>query len=148
MKPLPSTIVIDTTVLISAVLGRTGAVIERVQRIATLITTDRAVEEGRRKIELGLKAPELLPLLDAIAAPLLVVPLAELEPLMADAGTVLRDAAASGNGSTRDAHVLALAWCTGADVWSADRDFAGSGVASWSTRNLVRAMGDASTSSA
>lgn len=143
MRPLPSTIVVDATVLISAVLGRTGAVIERVQRIAALVTTDRVIEEGRRKVELGLKAPELLPLLDEIADPLLVVPLAELEPLLPDAETVLRDAVQSGNGSVRDAHVLALAWCTGADVWSADRDFAGTGVASWSTRNLVRALGEA-----
>jgi predicted nucleic acid-binding protein len=143
MRALPSTIVMDATVLISAVLGRTGPVIERVQRIAALVTTDRVIEEGRRKIELGLKAPGLLPLLDAIVDPLLVVPLAELEPLLPDAETVLRDAVQSANGSVRDAHVLALAWCTGADVWSSDRDFAGTGVASWSTRNLVRAMAEA-----
>ena len=143
MRPLPSTIVVDATVLISAVLGRTGAVIERAQRIAALVTTDRVIEEGRRKIELGLKAPELVPLLDAIADPLLVVPLAELEPYLPEAEAVLRDAAHSANGSVRDAHVLALAWCTGADIWSSDRDFAGTGVASWSTRNLVRAMAEA-----
>jgi len=143
MRALPSTIVVDATVLISAVLGRTGPVIERVQRIAALVTTDRVIEEGRRKLELGLKAPGLLPLLDAIVDPLLVVPLAELEPLLPGAETVLRDAVQSANGSMRDAHVLALAWCTGADVWSSDRDFAGTGVASWSTRNLVRAMGEA-----
>jgi predicted nucleic acid-binding protein len=143
MRALPSTIVVDTTVLISAVLGRTGTVIDRVQRVATLVTTDRAVEEGRRRLELGLKAPELLPLLDDIVAPLLDVPQAELDSLMPDAETALRDAAPDGNGSSRDAHVLALAWCTGADLWSSDRDFAGTGVASWSTRNLVRAMGEA-----
>jgi predicted nucleic acid-binding protein len=143
MRPLPSTIIVDATVLISAVLGRTGAVIERAQRIAALVTTDRVIEEGRRKIELGLKAPQLVPLLDAIAEPLLVVPLTELEPFLPAAEAVLRDAVHSGNGSIRDAHVLALAWCTGADVWSSDRDFAGTGVASWSTRNLVRAMAEA-----
>jgi predicted nucleic acid-binding protein len=43
----------------------------------------------------------------------------------------------------RDAHVLALAWSAGADIWSADRDFAGTGVASWSTLNLVRALAEA-----
>ena len=109
----------------------------------TLVTTDRKVEEGRRRIELGLKAPELLPVLDDIVAPLLVVPLAELEPLMPDAEAALRDAAPGGNRSSRDAHVLALARCTGADLRASDRNFAGTGVASWSTRNLVRAMGEA-----
>jgi predicted nucleic acid-binding protein len=143
MRALPSTIVVDATVLIAATLGRTGAVIARLQRIATLITTERAVEEGRRRIELGLKAPGLLALLDEFVALLLVVPMDELEPLLPGAETVLRDAVASHNGSTRDAHVLALAWCTGADIWSSDRDFAGTGVASWSTRNLVRALGEA-----
>lgn len=143
MRPLPSIIVVDTTVLISATLGRTAIVVARVQRLATLITTDRAVEEGRRRVELGLKAPDLLPLLDDIVDPLLVVSVAELEPLLPDAEIVLRDAVQSANGSPRDAHLLALAWCTGAEVWSADRDFAGTGVASWSTRNLLRAMGEA-----
>ncbi|MBV8978298.1 MAG: hypothetical protein JO261_13860 [Alphaproteobacteria bacterium] len=133
----------DTTVLISAALGRTGSVIKRVQLAAALITTSRVVEEARRKIELGLKAPELLPRLDAIAATLTVVPVARLAPVMPDAEAVLRDAVPSRNGSARDAHVLALAWSTGADIWSADRDFAGTGVPSWSTINLVRALAEA-----
>jgi len=56
----------------------------------------------------------------------------------------LRDAVGSRNGSTKDAHVLALAWEVLADIWSADRDFAGTGVASWSTPNLLRALDEAS----
>jgi len=143
MRPPASTVVLDTTVLISAALGRTGSVIKRVQLAAALITTSRVVEEARRKIELGLKAPELLPRLDAIAATLTVVPVARLAPVMPDAEAVLRDAVPSRNGSARDAHVLALAWSTGADIWSADRDFAGTGVPSWSTINLVRALAEA-----
>ncbi len=55
---------------------------------------------------------------------------------------VLRDGAASRNGSIRDAHVLALAWDTGADIWTTDRDFAGTGVATWSTPNLMRALAE------
>jgi hypothetical protein len=63
-----------------------------------------------------------------------------LEPLLAHAEDVLRDAVASRNGSTRDAHVLALAWSVEGDVWTADRDFAGTGVATWSTPNLLRGL--------
>lgn len=140
MRAPPSILVLDTTVLISAVLGRTAIVVARVQRLATLVTTDRAIEEGRRRIALGLKLPELLATLDGIADTVAVVPLTRLAPFVPDAEVVLRDAVHSGNGSVRDAHVLALAWVTGADIWSSDRDFAGTGVASWSTPNLVRAL--------
>jgi hypothetical protein len=34
-----------------------------------------------------------------------------------------------------------------ADVWSTDRDFAGTGVASWSTRNLMRGLAEAARDS-
>jgi predicted nucleic acid-binding protein len=57
-----------------------------------------------------------------------------------EAQTVLRNAAASKNGSTNDAHVLALAWTVDADLWSHDRDFAGTGWPSWSTANLMAAL--------
>ena len=35
---------------------------------------------------------------------------------------------------------MALARCVEADVWTTDRDFAGTGVASWSTPNLMRGL--------
>jgi predicted nucleic acid-binding protein len=140
MRAPASIIVLDATVLVSAVLGRSDAVIRDVQRVAALVTSTRVIEEARRKIELGLKAPELLPQLDTIAAALAIVPVARLAPALADAEVGLRDAVSSRNGSTRDAHVLALAWMTGGDIWSADGDFAGTGVASWSTANLIRGL--------
>lgn len=105
-----------------------------------LVTTDRVLAEARRRIELGLKRPDLLALLDELTDALTVVPVADLEPLLKDSAEVLRDAVASRNGSTRDAHVLALAWNIDADVWTADRDFAGTGVATWSTPNLIRGL--------
>jgi hypothetical protein len=82
----------------------------------------RAIEVAASNDEIALTAPQLVPLLDATTNPLLVAPLVELEGLLTDAEDVLRDAARSGNGSVRDAHVLALAWCSGADTWSFDRD--------------------------
>jgi predicted nucleic acid-binding protein len=39
--------------------------------------------------------------------------------------------------------VLALAWSLDAEVWTTDRDFAGTGVANWSTPNLIRALAEA-----
>src|SRR4051794_13377573 len=107
MRALPSTIILDATVLISAVLGRTAAVVDRVQRVAALVTTTRVIEEATRRIELGLKAPELLPPLGLLAESLAVIPLARLAPFLPDAETVLRDAVASRNGSADDAHILA-----------------------------------------
>jgi PIN domain-containing protein len=39
--------------------------------------------------------------------------------------------------------VLAVAWSVEADVWTTDRDFAGTGIATWSTPNLMRPLGEA-----
>jgi len=108
--------------------------------MAALATTDRAVEEARRRIELGMRWPELLPVLFALTAELTVSPLMSLEHLLPDAATALRDVTHSRNGTTDDAHILALAWEIEGDIWSTDRDFSGTGVAVWSTPNLVRAF--------
>lgn len=72
-----------------------------------------------------------------LASALTIVPAAALEPLLASCEVALRDAVASRDGSTRDAHVLASAWSVDADVWTTDRDFAGTGVATWSTPSLM-----------
>jgi hypothetical protein len=66
------------------------------------------------------------------------VPLASLQSLLSESETALRDAVVSHNGSTCDAHVLALARDAEADNWTTDRDFAGTGIATWSTPNLLR----------
>jgi predicted nucleic acid-binding protein len=84
----------------------------------------------------------MLPLIDILLEEVTVVPTDSLESHFPGSEIALRDGAASRNGSTRDAHVLALAWDTGADIWTTDRDFAGTGVATWSTPNLVRALAE------
>jgi len=68
------------------------------------------------------------------------VPPEALEPLLPDSKAILRFAVASQNGSVKDAHLVALARDLDADVWTTDRDFAGTGIASWSTTNLMRAL--------
>jgi len=84
--------------------------------------------------------PELLEALDGLVAEMIVVPVDDVADTIDEAERSLLEAVASRNGSTRDAHVLALAWLADADIWTFDRDFAGTGVASWSTPNLMRAL--------
>jgi predicted nucleic acid-binding protein len=140
-----TTIVVDAAVLIAAVRGRSSGAVLKAAGCAILVTTDRVVQEARRRIEFGLKRPELLGVLDDLAEVLTVVPVAALEPVLAGCEETLRDAVPSRNGSTRDAHALALAWSVEADIWTADRDFAGTGVATWSTPNLMRAFANTET---
>jgi predicted nucleic acid-binding protein len=138
-----SSLVVDAAVLVAAARGRSSGAVLAAARCAVLVTTDRAVHEARRRIALGLKRPELVEIVDALVEHMIIVPVAALSPFLTRVETVLREAVGSRNGSTRDAHILALAWCVDADVWSADRDFAGTGVASWSTPNLMRGLAPA-----
>ena len=140
-----STLVLDAAILISAVFGRSSGAILAAQRVSVLLTTDRVIHEARRRLELGPKRPDLLEVLDDLVATLIIVPVSALEALLAPCEVALRNAMASRNGSTRDAHVLALAWSVEGDVWTTDRDFAGTGVATWSTPNLMRKLAEAAT---
>lgn len=143
MRAPSATLVVDAAILVSAAFGRSRGAILAAQRAAVLITTERAIQETRRRVELGLKRPDLLTVIDALTETMTVVPIAALMPLLERSEIALRDAPASRNGSTSDAHLLALAWSTGADIWTTDRDFAGTGVATWSTPNLMRGFAEA-----
>jgi predicted nucleic acid-binding protein len=140
MRAPSSTLVLDAAVLVAAARGRSSGAVLAVARAATLVTTDRVVYEARRRIALGLKQPELLVIVDALVSEMTVVPVAALTASLTQSEIALSDAVASRNGSIKDAHVLALAWSVDADIWTTDRDFAGSGVASWSTLNLMRGL--------
>ena len=142
MRAPSSILVIDAAVLVAAARGRSSGAMLEAARAAVLVTTDRVVHEGRRRVELGLKRPDLLAIIDALAAELTIVPVAALTSILASSEVALRDAVPSRNGSTRDAHVLALAWVVEADVWTTDRDLAGTGIATWSTPNLMRALAE------
>ena len=98
------------------------------------------MEEASRRLVLGMKRPELIGVLDLLAQSFEMFSAATLADGIPMAQRVLRDAAASRNGSIDDAHLLTLAWALDADIWSTDRDFAGTGVATWSTPNLLRAL--------
>ncbi|MDE2184575.1 MAG: PIN domain-containing protein [Alphaproteobacteria bacterium] len=140
MRALSPSLVVDANILVAAARGRTSAAIAEVLRARTLITTQRALEETRRRIALGLKRTDLLTVVDSLAQNMLVVPAATLAPDIADGERALKDSVAGGSGSIKDAHLLALAWAADADIWTTDRDFAGTGVATWSTPNLMRAL--------
>lgn len=142
MRAPSSTLVIDAAILVAAVRGRSAGALLAAAASAVLVTTDRVVQEARRRVALGLKRPDLLDLLDDLAELLTIVPVASLEPIMSRCEQTLRDAVPSRKGSMRDAHVLALAWSVEADVWTTDRDFAGTGVATWSTPNLMRGLAE------
>lgn len=142
MRPPTTTIVIDAAILVAAVRGRSSGALLTAAESVVLVTTDRVVQEARRRIALGLQRADLIDVLDDLAELLTIVPVASLELLIARCEETLREAVPSRNGSVRDAHVLALAWSVEADVWTTDRDFAGTGVATWSTPNLMRALAD------
>lgn len=140
MRAPSTTLVVDAAILVAAARGRSSGALLAAAKAAHLVVTDRAVQESRRRIELGLKRADLLDVVDALIGEMTIVPVAALEPFLSLAETILKDAVASRTGSTSDAHVLALAWSVDGDVWTTDRDFAGTGVASWSTPNLMRAL--------
>src|SRR5262245_4154707 len=110
MRVPASTLIVDAAVLVAAARGKSSGALLNASRMAKLATTDRAVHEARRRVELGLKRPELLPIIEELVTEMTVVPVAALTSVIADCEIALRDALASRNGSTGDAHVLALAW--------------------------------------
>lgn len=134
---------IDTNIVLSAALGgRTRPVIIFVRERRQLLTSVEAMSEA---LNVAMKLPDvpfaaenvtsLLELID-IARGDLYLGRAEL------AQATLRNAPASRNGSVKDAHILALAWTYDADIWSHDRDFAGTGWPSWSSANLAAALAE------
>jgi GrpB-like predicted nucleotidyltransferase (UPF0157 family)/predicted nucleic acid-binding protein len=137
-------LVVDSAIFVASLIGRGAAVIRLIGRSVDLVTTDRTLEESQRRISLGMKRPDLARELEIIADDVFIVAVSELESELASARQALREAVPSRNGSEADAHIVALAWQTDADIWSSDRDFAGTGVASWSTPNLLRTASEAS----
>jgi predicted nucleic acid-binding protein len=143
VKAPASALVVDAAILIAAARGRSSGAVLAAARAAALVTTDRVLAEARRRIDVGLKQPDLHAIVDALIAEMTVIPVAALSAFLPQAEIALREAPASRNGSINDAHVLALAWSLDADIWTTGRDFAGTGVASWSTPNLMRGFAEA-----
>jgi predicted nucleic acid-binding protein len=133
-----SVLVVDANIILSVVLGRRSRpVFETVIASRTVVISVHAANEVRGVVRgipgLPRDAAELA---EALLGGIGVVDEAVYADLMEGAARVLAQAVASRNGSIRDAHLLACAWAFDADVWTHDRDFAGTGWPSWSNANL------------
>ncbi|WP_082171972.1 PIN domain-containing protein [Methylobacterium indicum] len=134
--------VVDTNIVLSAALGcRSVSVFDALADRRLVATSARVAEKVQRVL---LSVPDLpagAPVrAGVILAGIDVIDASYYSDRIESAAGVLSDAVASRNGSTSDAHVLACAWLLDADIWSHDRDFAGTGWPSWSNANLLRAL--------
>jgi predicted nucleic acid-binding protein len=144
MTPRPPTeaLIVDTNIILSAAISDSSRrSFVKAGMVRQLLVTERTVEEIAGVLP-RLKAK--LPIDERIVAEILegttVVPHMVYAADLATTATWLQGASHAGNGSTRDAHILALAWALDADIWSHDRDFAGTGWPSWSSANLTAAL--------
>lgn len=145
MRTPSDNIAIDANILVSMVLSRAepSKRMREFVRVATsvaLVTSERAVHEVRMRVH-SLR-PEALPIAERALTAVKIFPDNNIPSLvMREAAGFLQRAPQSGNGSIRDDHLLSVASVVGADIWSHDKDFFGTGVAVWSTGNLMVALG-------
>ena len=141
MRP-SSTLAVDANIIVSVVLGfKTRALWPGiVSRRRLVVSEDGAAEAltvaDRQRARLETARSDVAELMTMIE----VVPSDRYALRLVAARTALQNAVASRNGSVNDAHILALAWTYDADIWSHDRDFAGTGWPSWSSANLASAL--------
>jgi predicted nucleic acid-binding protein len=130
-------LVIDANIFRDAVLGNKGVVIQQIIHANTVFMSERGVEEAIGVIR-GQAGKDAVRITVDLIKLFLVIPHEHYQPALDIAQRRLRGRSKSSNGNVNDAHVLACALALTADIWSHDRDFAGTGVASWSTRNLLQ----------
>ncbi|MCF4127069.1 PIN domain-containing protein [Methylobacterium sp. SyP6R] len=135
-------IVVGTNIILGVILGRRSRpAFETVQVCRKLVTSARAVDEVRGVLrDLPGARGETIAQAETLLSSLTVIEAYAYDEQLPEAARVLSQAVASRNGSTSDAHLLACAWLLDADIWSHDRDFAGTGWPSWSNANLLRAL--------
>ena len=145
VKAPARTLVVDAAILVAAARGRSSGAILAAAQTAALVTTDRAVAEAQSAHRSRTEAAGIAP--DARCARRRD----DRRSCRRSGGVAAatrgdrapRRCRKNRNGSIADTHVLALAWSIDADVWTTDRDFAGTGVASWSTPNLICGLAEA-----
>jgi predicted nucleic acid-binding protein len=137
-------IAVDANIILSAALGfGSRRYFPPVAEARILVTTASVREEVERVImRIAPRAGDRLRDAAALFGLIAVEPVPVTTELMVHAAASLRNAVASRNGSEADAHLLALAWLLDADIWSHDRDFAGTGWPSWSSANLAAALAE------
>lgn len=143
------TIIVDANIILSAVLGfRSRPLLEMISARRALIMSFEASVEVRHVLSrIDPDAPILIEIADEILQAIEVVEPIHYDASLPAAEECLRTAVASRNGSVSDAHILALAWIYDADIWSHDRDFAGTGWPSWSSANLTAALSEEASAS-
>jgi predicted nucleic acid-binding protein len=129
---------LDANILVRAALGsRVRSVVERHAASARFFVPAICVDEAREHLpaivrKRGWKSDPVLAALDALLALLQTVDAA----LYADA---MNEAFARLAGrDLDDAPVLALALTIGCPIWTEDRDFFGTGVATWTSAQIER----------
>lgn len=134
-------LVVDSNIILGVVLGRKSkALFDAVLAMRPLLTSARSRQEV---IGVASQVDPNVARSAAVLVETLSVTVEERYAAHLDAAaSALRHAVPSRNGNTADAHVLALAWSHDADIWSHDRDFAGTGWPSWSSANLRAALDD------
>ncbi|WP_162596228.1 PIN domain-containing protein [Methylobacterium sp. 17Sr1-1] len=141
-RPPSPIIVVDTNIILSVALGRRSRpAFEIIRARRELVTSVRSVEEALGVLhDLKGVRETMTAQTEAILRDLAIVEAAAYAKSLPEATHVLSHAVAFRNGSTSDAHFLACAWLLDADIWSHDRDFAGTGWPSWSNANLLRSL--------
>lgn len=144
MRKPSETLVVDANIILSAVLGfRARPLLERVgARRALVISSGASLEVRHVLSRIEPDTPVLIEIASEILDAIEVVEEPRYNDGLGAAAQSLQRAVASRNGSISDAHILALAWVYDADIWSHDRDFAGTGWPSWSSANLAAALAD------
>jgi predicted nucleic acid-binding protein len=144
------TIIVDANIVLSAVLGfRSRPLLETISaRRALVISLEASLEVRHVLARLDPDSPLLFEIAEDILESIEVVETIRYDANLPSAEQSLQHAVASRNGSLSDAHILALAWTYDADIWSHDRDFAGTGWPSWSSANLAAALSEEAEASA
>jgi predicted nucleic acid-binding protein len=129
-------LVLDANILLRAVLGvRVRSLIELYAERVTLLTPRSCVEEARKYLPslCSKRKWDLAPSLELLEAVLTAVEIVENASLAEVEDEAKRRIESR---DPDDWPVVALAIALGAPVWTEDPDFFGSGVATWTTKNV------------
>ncbi len=143
MKSPSAILIVDSNIILSALFGTsTRPVLLQVQVTRSLRTTARAIAEISGVLSSPALAVRARRDLSDIMHAIDISAAEEYANVVPRAEYILRGANADKKGSATDAHILACAWVYHSDIWSHDRDFAGSGWPSWSTANVRFAINE------
>ena len=138
MGALARPLVLDANILVRAALGpRARGIVERYAADMGLFVPAFCVDEAREHL------PGIVRKRGWDAAPIMVALDAALEMLQVVDASMYADTmdealARLGNRDPDDAHVLALALTLACPIWTEDRDFFGTGVATWTSAQVER----------